>query len=149
MYNKEESPERCNCARIRRAARNITRYYDTTLAPSGLGAGQFTLLGCLLNYGAMRMVQLAELLAMDRATIGHNLRPLERDGLIEMTIDKDDRRARQITITPAGLARLKGAVPLWTEAQEHFESRFGVPEAEAMRGVMDIVGDMPLLAKAA
>lgn len=144
-----DSPERCNCARIRRAARNITRYYDTSLAPSGLGANQFTLLGYLHNHGSMRMLKLAELLAMDRATIGHNLRPLERDNMVEMTIDQGDRRARQVAITPIGIAKLKRAIPLWREAQTCFEARFGVPEAEAMRGMMDIVGDMPLLSKAA
>jgi hypothetical protein len=76
-------PVRCNCARIRRAARNVTRFYDACLAPVGITASRFTLLGYLEHQGPMRMGQLAELLAMDmdRATLGHNLRPLERDGL--------------------------------------------------------------------
>jgi hypothetical protein len=50
------------------------------------------------------MGQLAELLAMDRATLGHNLHPLERDGLPEI-------RARVATITTAGLHRIKRGRP--------------------------------------
>ena len=57
------------------------------------------------------MGQLAELLAMDRATLGHNLRQLERDGLPEIIPSKEDRRARVATITTAGLHRIKRGRP--------------------------------------
>ena len=80
MNPTEDLPTLCNCARFRRASRTITRFYDNCLAPSGLGVNQFTLLGYLNSRGPMPMNRLAELLAMDRATIGHNVRPLERDG---------------------------------------------------------------------
>jgi DNA-binding MarR family transcriptional regulator len=43
------------------------------------------LLSYLVTSGPMTMAQLAKLMSMDRATTGHNLRPLVRDGLGCMT----------------------------------------------------------------
>lgn len=137
-------PVRCNCARIRRAARNITRFYDACLAPVGITASQFTLLGYLKHQGPMRMGELAELLAMDRATLGHNLRPLERDGLLEIIPSKEDRRARVAAITTAGLHRVKQGRPFWDHAQRAFERAFGAAKAADMRRMMDAAADVPL-----
>ena len=46
---------------------------------------------------------------MDRTTLGRNLRPLERDGLLAIGADPRDRRRRALTVTPAGEARLAAA----------------------------------------
>jgi DNA-binding MarR family transcriptional regulator len=141
MNPTENLPALCNCARIRRASRTITRFYDNSLAPSGLGINQFTLLGYLNSRGPMPLNRLAELLAMDRATIGHNVRPLERDGLLELSRGEDDRRVRLAAITPRGRERLDAARPLWTAAQHAFEGAVGVEEAATIRRLMDAVAD--------
>jgi DNA-binding MarR family transcriptional regulator len=141
MNPTEDLPTLCNCARIRRASRTITRFYDNCLAPSGLGVNQFTLLGYLNSRGPMPMNRLAELLAMDRATIGHNVRPLERDGLLELIQGKDDRRVRLAAITTKGRERLDAARPLWTGAQRAFVGAVGVEEAATIRRLMDAVAD--------
>lgn len=144
MNPATELPALCNCARIRRASRTITRFYDNCLAPSGLGINQFTLLGYLNSRGAMPMNRLAELLAMDRATIGHNVRPLKRDGLLDLTQSKDDRRVRLAQITPKGCKRLDAARPLWASAQRAFEGAVGVEDAATIRRLMDTVADQSI-----
>jgi len=141
---EKDPPERCNCARIRRAARNVTRFYDVCLAPAGVTAGQFTLLGYLKHRGPMRMGQLAELLGMDRATLGHNLRPLERDGLLQIVQNKDDRRARVVEITVAGLTRVKKGRPLWDQAQHTFERALGRSKAADMRRMINAAAEVRL-----
>src|SRR5262245_32575621 len=55
----------------------------------------------------------ASLLAMDRTTLTAALKPLERRGLIAVTVDADDRRSRRLKLTPAGRALLARAVPVW------------------------------------
>jgi DNA-binding MarR family transcriptional regulator len=45
------------------------------------------------HVGPMTMLQIASLMTMDRATIGHNVRPLERDGLVATKVSEKDRRA--------------------------------------------------------
>ena len=55
----------------------------------------------------------ASLLAMDRTTLTASLKPLERRGLVRVTVDPTDRRGRRLTLTPAGHALLLAAAPLW------------------------------------
>lgn len=141
MNSAKDLPALCNCARIRRASRTITRLYDKCLAPSGLGVNQFTLLGYLNSRNPMPMNRLAELLAMDRTTLGHNVRPLERDGLLELVQGEDDRRVRLAQITPSGRERLDAARPPWIAAQLAFEGAIGVEEAATIRRLMDAVAD--------
>ena len=50
---------------------------------------------------------------MDRTTLTANLRPLERRGLLKVSVDPDDRRRRAIALTPAGRKLLGVAVPVW------------------------------------
>ncbi|ORA38309.1 MarR family winged helix-turn-helix transcriptional regulator [Mycobacterium aquaticum] len=142
-------PSRCNCARLRRATRIVTRFYDQCLADAGIGVNQFTILGYLKNNGPLRMMALAELLAMDRATIGHNLKPLERDGFLTITVDETDRRARMVGITDSGLAKVAEARPYWDAAQEEFETTFGSAESAQLRRMLDDVADQHLTVRPA
>ena len=92
----------------------------------------------------MRITRLAEILAMDRTTLGRNLRPLERDRLLEIVTSDEDRRARVVTITAAGLDRIKEGRPFWDHAQRVFECAFGASEAAEMRRMMDAAADVRL-----
>ncbi|WP_264658114.1 MarR family winged helix-turn-helix transcriptional regulator [Azospirillum canadense] len=145
MTGKSDVPSHCNCAKIRRAARHITRFYDSCLAAVGIRATQYTLLGCLNSRGPMTMLQLATLVAMDRATVGHNLRPLERDGLVSIKVSEKDRRARIVSVTDAGLDLLARGRPGWEKAQAEFERLYGTQNASAMRAMMDevVACDLP------
>lgn len=81
------------------------------------------------------MGRLASRLGMDRATLGHNLRPLMARGLVAQSIGSD-RRARPLLLTSDGRAALAAALPGWRAAQENFENRFGAAAAAEMRGIM-------------
>ena len=126
----------CYSAAIRRASRSVARFYDACLAPVGLRTTQYSILASIKRYGPVQMAELARVLAMDRATLGHNLRPLERDGLLVIGVGAKDRRERSITLTPTGRRRLNEAHKLWGRAQAQFENRFGKNEAAAMRQIM-------------
>src|ERR1700730_4255573 len=75
-------PEDCNCLAVRQAPRHITRFYDQFLPASGLRTTQFSILAKLRRLGPMTINALAADMVMDRTTLGRNIRPLERDGLI-------------------------------------------------------------------
>src|SRR5437867_9253410 len=74
--------QQCNCLALRQAARHVTQFYDQCLAPSGLRAGQLSILAKLKRLGPMTINALARELVMDRTTLGRTMLPLERDGLI-------------------------------------------------------------------
>src|SRR5882672_12287474 len=96
--------EICNCTALRQAARRVTKIYDDALAPSGLGVNQFSILARLSLVGPSTIQDLARLLVMDRSTLGHLLRPLEKRGLVTLDVSVQDRRSRTVALTRAGKA---------------------------------------------
>ena len=129
-------PEICNCAALRQAARRVTRLYDDALAPAGLGVNQFSILARLSLVGPSMIQDLAQLLVMDRSTLGHLLRPLEKRGFVKLEVSEQDRRGRMVTLTQAGKAAVAKARPRWATAQRRFESTFGKEAALEFRAVL-------------
>src|ERR1700680_4662513 len=75
----------CTCGSLRKASRRISQFYDTALAPAGIKSTQFSILSEVERgsiAGPVTMCELASAMVMDRSTLGHNLRPLERDDLV-------------------------------------------------------------------
>jgi DNA-binding MarR family transcriptional regulator len=126
----------CNCLALRQAARHVTQFYDQVLAPSGLRTTQFSVLAKLHHLGPMTINNLAKNLVMDRTTLGRNILPLQRDGLIAAVRGAADRRSKELHVTKAGQARLRTATKLWAIAQGRFEAVFGAPRASALRAVL-------------
>jgi DNA-binding MarR family transcriptional regulator len=117
--------------------------YDAALAASGLRSTQFAVLAEVERQGNSppTMRELADALVMDRSTLGQNLRPLERDGLISISVAATDRRRRNVVLTKAGRARLNQAKPLWSAAQARFEARFGTQAAADLRHILIGIAD--------
>jgi DNA-binding MarR family transcriptional regulator len=128
----------CNCLALRQAARHVSQFYDGHLASEGLKTTQYSILAKLNRLGPLSINKLAESMVMDRTTLGRAVRPLERDNLLAIG-PGDDGRTRSLKLTPAGQARLKAAAAKWREAQKEFELAFGVPDAAAMRSVLQRV----------
>lgn len=137
----EQASSVCNCFAIRSAARQTSQLYDRHLAPSGLRTTQFSVLANLRHNGPLAINELANVMAMDRTTMGRALRPLEREGLVIIGPGRDGR-TRALNLTEAGRDRLREAAPLWRAAQEAFETRYGAREAEALRGALQRVRAM-------
>ena len=106
----------CLCFALRRAARAVTQHYDRLLRPSGLRTTQFSLLALLAQAGPMPMTRLATRLGLERTTLTRNLGPLAAKGWVAVEED-EDRRVRNVRITPPGKAKAKAALPLWRKAQ--------------------------------
>ena len=129
----------CNCAAIRQAARHVTQFYDETLAPSGLRTSQFSILARLARGGPMNVNSLAAAMVMDRTTLGRNILPLQRDGLLSAAPSAADRRSKELKLTPEGAERFRAAARLWADAQARFEARFGRKRAASLRGELRAV----------
>jgi DNA-binding MarR family transcriptional regulator len=125
----------CNCLSLRQATRRVTQLYDQALAPLDLRATQFSLLTEVDRLGPVALNALAEAMVMDRATIGHNVRPLIARGLLRLEVGKD-RRSREVSITPDGQDRLVQGQELWRHAQRAFEDEIGAETAATLRDVL-------------
>jgi DNA-binding MarR family transcriptional regulator len=82
---------------------------------------------------------LAKDMVMDRTTLGRNILPLERDGLIRIQPAASDRRAKELQLTKAGEKRLAAALKGWAAAQARFEGAYGTKRAADLRGLLRAV----------
>jgi DNA-binding MarR family transcriptional regulator len=130
---------RCNCTALRKATRRISQLYDTALAPSGLKTTQRAILAQLGRSEPASVGQLAEALVMDAGALAHTLKPLERDGLVTVTVDPHDKRSRLIKLTRRGRAKLAESDVLWAKAQTGFEAAFGRVESDALRQALQLL----------
>jgi len=135
------SLEDCNCLAIRQAARHVSQFYDQMFAPIGLRATQFAILSRLRRDGPMTINGLAAALVMDRTTLGRNILPLQRDGLIEIAASPRDRRRRELCLSAAGADKLRRATERWRVAQRRFDAVFGSERAAALRDLLHEVVD--------
>jgi DNA-binding MarR family transcriptional regulator len=97
---------------------------------------QFAILEHLRKSGPMTVNALAAELVMDRTTMGRNILPLQRDGLVAVVTDETDRRPRGLILTEAGLSRLTACYPCWSDAQSQFHAAFGARRAAELRHLM-------------
>lgn len=130
---RDASP--CSATALRKASRRLAQLYDEALAPCGLKSTQYAILNELVRSGHAppTMQELADLLVMDRSTLGHNLRPLERDGLLAMIPGEDDKRRRHVELTAQGKSLAREAKKRWQLAQRRFDSVFGEAAAASLR----------------
>ncbi|WP_426137227.1 MarR family winged helix-turn-helix transcriptional regulator [Phyllobacterium sp. SL163] len=108
-----------NCAgwNSRLAARRITAFLDRELADLGLSAAQLGLMAQIAALTDDTLGALAQRSGLEQSTLSRNLRTLEREQLIEITLVETDLRRRAVWLTETGARRLEAAIPVWREAQ--------------------------------
>jgi DNA-binding MarR family transcriptional regulator len=142
--NKPLGIDQCNCFAMRKANRQISRFYDAHLEPAGLRITQFLTLAALNEVGSAAVNALAERLDIERTAMGKMVGFLERDGLAKIRPSPTDGRSRLIELTEAGRRLHDKAAPLWREAQRQFEQLNGAENVSALRGALRsmVVGEM-------
>jgi DNA-binding MarR family transcriptional regulator len=129
----------CNCRAVRQAARYVTQIYDRHLAPCGLRISQFGILAMLKRKGPLTINELAAELIIDRTTLGRNIQPLERDGLIAVKPSAFDRRSKELHLSTMGEKKFREGRKLWLEAQKEFETSFGNERAIELRALLGLL----------
>ena len=123
----------CLCLHAQRAARALARRFDEAFRRFGITSGQFSLLMSLNRPEPPSIGAVASLLAMDRTTLTANLKPLERRGLLTVSVDPNDRRGRRLALTPTGMALLARALPVWIETHAAIEATLPAADPDALR----------------
>ncbi len=130
--SKTVSSTACVCATFRKATRALTLFYDEHLRPAGLRVTQYSLLRNVLAREPITVNRLADVTVTDRTTLTRNLRILEQAGFI-LIQPGQDRRAREVTITPKGREVIDRANPYWERAQADVLTRIGHEHWEILR----------------
>src|SRR5581483_6029946 len=126
----------CNCFAMRKANRQISRFYDAHLEPIGLRIPQFLTLSALNELGSAGVNALAEQLDIERTAMGKMVGFLERDGLVKVRPSPTDGRSRLVELTDAGRRLHDKAAPLWQRAQREFEQLNGAKNVAVLRGAL-------------
>lgn len=131
--------DHCLCFATQRAARALARRFDEVLRPVGLTSGQFSLLMSLNQPEPPTVGEVAAVLGMDRTTLTANLKPLEREGLVESVVDPADRRSRLLVLTAKGRKKLKAALPIWTRTHAEIDERLVRADAPSLRAGLRVL----------
>jgi DNA-binding MarR family transcriptional regulator len=126
----------CLCLHVQRAARGLARRFDDVFRPLDLTHGQFSLLMSLNRPEPPTIGSVAALLAMDRTTLTAVLKPLERRKLMKVSVDKDDKRSRRLSITAAGRLLLAKAFPLWQETHAAIDQLVATYHPDDLRSAL-------------
>ncbi|RFU45695.1 MarR family transcriptional regulator [Paraburkholderia sp. DHOC27] len=142
----------CTNTAVRRAARRLGNLYDAAFAAVGLKATQAGLLAGLDrlttgNHGTPPTLQeLASNLAIQISALTHALKPLVREGLVELRPDAQDGRAKRVALTASGTERLHAADLHWSTVNQRVEKVLGSESAAALRTLADRVASDSFLA---
>ena len=142
----------CTVTPLRLATRRLEQLYDEALAPLGLKATQLALIAGIhrltgADQQGPTLQELAALLAIQLSALTHALRPLVRDGIVELRQDAQDRRTKHSVLTSLGKARLSEGVVHWAAVNDQVELVLGAASAANLRALADqVASDAFLLA---
>ncbi len=141
----------CTNTALRRAARRLGQLYDEALAPLDLKATQIGLMAEIErlsaggNHEGPTLQDLAARLAIQISALTHALKPLVRDGIVELRQDAEDKRTKHGVLTRLGKKRLSEALGLWAAANSRVEAVLGPDSAATLRALADEVASEEFL----
>lgn len=94
---------------IRELADALDEKMGPLLAEANLTVSQFSVLHLLAEEGPMRAGQLAEHQRCVKSNISYLIRTMEKEGLLELQEDPNDRRARTLNVSALGWKRYRFA----------------------------------------
>ncbi|WP_419825408.1 MarR family winged helix-turn-helix transcriptional regulator [Sphingomonas sp.] len=121
--------------------RRSHRVIDRSMSEQGASFARARLLLQIMREGPLRSADLAAMFSYAPRTVTEAVDGLERDGLVRRDPDPLDRRAKRISLTPAGLAAAEGADRV---RREHIERVFGtltVAECEELTRLIEKLND--------
>jgi DNA-binding MarR family transcriptional regulator len=109
----------------------------------GLGLGWYDVLVQLSEApgGQLRMTELAAAVLLSKSGLTRQVDRMLMAGLVAREADPADRRGVLVSLTDAGLRRLREAAPTHLRGiQQHFASALSESEAFALAGLLERVG---------
>jgi DNA-binding MarR family transcriptional regulator len=108
--------ENCVCFNLRWVTRAVTQFYDSEMRRHRIRPTQGSILASLQAKESWNMAELSDWLGMDRTTLVRNLRPLQRDDLMQISGGGRGNRV-ELAITAKGRKQIEKLTPAWKSAQ--------------------------------
>ncbi len=122
---------------IRRLHQQSTRIFQARTQAAGfdLTPVQFAVLDAVAGQPGIDQADLAATIGFDRATIGGVVDRLEHKGLVRRVVGAQDRRARQLHLTPEGRKLLVASRPVVQALQADVLAPLSPAERSAFLGL--------------
>ncbi|SEQ07281.1 transcriptional regulator, MarR family [Devosia sp. YR412] len=146
------SPLNCTHTALRHASRQLTQVYDDAIAPSGLTSSQAMLVTRLDELGGApggtgpSLQALAKRLSIQISALTHALRPLVRDGVVEVHADAKDGRTKRAVLTEQGMKQTRQMYVLWQAMNLRLDSVLGEGTGAELRAMATKVASPEFLA---
>ncbi len=134
--NEGEVPGGCTNLKLRQFTRRVSQHYDAQMSEAGLKGTQYSLLATVHRIGPVRPSDLAQALKLDASTLTRNLKPLVAAGWLALSSGPDGR-SREVTMTPAGRLKFRGARRRWQAAQNQLTRALGRSRVVALHALID------------
>jgi DNA-binding MarR family transcriptional regulator len=131
MHDSTQSP--CYCTTLRRAARGISRFYDSAVQESGLGIAQYALLKQISRMEPVSLNDLSRAARLERSTLTRNIDILKKRGLIAVFLKEGKKNTHYLASTSLGKEKLEETLPRWEQAQSSMEQLFTAQDLQTLR----------------
>lgn len=115
------------------------RLIDRIMTAQGASFARAKVLTQIARAGSLRSIDLAVSFGYAPRTVTEAIDGLERDGLVRRDPDPEDRRAKRISLTPAGEKAVESAE---ASRLHYMETVFGVLSAEECDEIVRVVGKL-------
>jgi DNA-binding MarR family transcriptional regulator len=142
----------CTHTALRQASRQLTQVYDDAIAPARLTSAQAMLVSRLDEMGGApggtgpSLQALAKRLSIQISALTHALRPLVRDGVLELHADPKDGRIKRAVLTEQGMKQTRQMYELWQAVNLRMDSVLGAGTAADLRALAMQVASAEFLA---
>tara|TARA_R110002020_G_scaffold11340_25_gene42797 strand:+ start:1172 stop:1681 length:510 start_codon:yes stop_codon:yes gene_type:complete len=146
------SPMNCTHTALRQASRQLTQVYDDAIKPSGLTSAQAMLVSRLDEMGGApggtgpSLQALAKRLSIQISALTHALRPLLRDGVLELHADPKDGRIKRAVLTAQGMQQTRQMYALWQAVNQRMDEVLGAGTGAQLRALATKVAAPEFLA---
>lgn len=121
--------------------RKMNMCVNTKLSPLGLSSAKAMFLFCLYDHRQMSQVELCRSLDMDKSTVAKMLMRLEKDGFITKSVNPDDVRSYQVTLTDKAIALVPQAREIHKKWLDEITSKLTDLEKRNFFELMEKVAD--------
>lgn len=130
------------CFKLGSATRRIQKYYNNRLSEYGITIAQSFIILSLLERNGQNIKELAEKLGIDSSAITGLVDRLEKEDLVERRVDRNDRRAFHVNVTPKGKKLGESILPIAIDFNERLKSSLTKSEQSALSKFFKKVEDI-------
>ncbi len=129
--NAEQMLDTCIFYHVRKASREISKFYDRNYKQVGIKSNQLVFLVIIKKLGTATQADISDELSMDQTTVSRNLQLLKNKGWIDCIQNKQEREGR-VKLSKLGEEKILQAFPAWKKNLEAtldiFESQKHIDE---------------------